>query len=305
MKVIYITEKSRLIDYQGSILGVGIFDGVHLGHQRIIGKIVHEAGKLKSPGAILTFNPHPANVLDPKSKIKLLQSFKQRKQSLESLGIDLLFVIRFNREFAKLSYKQFFKKILVDLIRPQVTVIGTDFRFGKDVRGNVARLSILGKDAGIRVSPVAPYKKDGYKISSSLIRNLLKRGQIQRVNKFLGRPYSIEGRVVRGKKIGTKLGFPTVNIRYDNSLILPLGIFRGFLLINRRKYKAAIYIGLKPTFNLRLKKPVLEAHILHFKRSVYGQKVEVFLWRKIRSDRKFNTIESLRKAIKEDIKAIK
>lgn len=305
MKVIYITKRNRLINYKRSILGLGIFDGVHLGHQRIIKEIIRQARKRQSPSAILTFNPHPGNVLSSKSPIKLLQSFRQRIQSLRRLGINLLLVIDFNRQFAKLTYKVFFKKILAGLIKPQVIIIGDDFRFGKNATGNVASLSSLAESSGIKVLPLASYRKDGYKISSSLIRKLLKRGQIQKVNKFLGRPYSIAGRVVRGKKIGTKLGFPTLNISYDNYIILPLGVFSGFLLIRGKKHKAAVYIGFKPTFKLKLKRPVLEAHILNFKSNAYGENVEVFLSRKIRSDRKFNTLQALRKTIEGDIRNTK
>ncbi len=304
MKPIYVTRRNIVIGHNRSILGLGIFDGVHLGHQKIINEVIHQAKKHHLPPALLTFNPHPANVLNPKSPIKLLQTFKQRLQVLESFGIKHLFVIRFNREFAKLTHPVFVKKILARLINPQVIVIGKDFRFGKDTIGNASRLSTLAAGFGIKVITLAPYKKDGYKMSSSLIRRLLKSGKIGKANKFLGRPFSIEGKVIPGKKLGRKLGFPTLNISYDKSMILPIGIFSGRLLFKGKKYKAAVFIGFKSTLKLKLKKPVLEVNVLNFKRSLYGEKVEVFLLKKIRSERKFDTIESLRKAIKEDIKSL-
>jgi riboflavin kinase/FMN adenylyltransferase len=208
---------------QGTALAIGNFDGLHLGHQKILKSLVREAEKRRLPSSVLTFSPHPERAFAPK-KILMLQTLEQRLEGISRFGVDLTLVAPFTREFAALSPQKFVNKILADAFLAKVVVIGTDFRFGKNREGDIRLLRRLGAKCGYQACPIPPVRRSGAVVSSSLIRALIAQGRVGPANELLGRPYAIEGDVVKGENRGTRLGFPTANIETPNE-ISPPGVF--------------------------------------------------------------------------------
>jgi len=304
VEVIYVTNRYRSKPKKCTLC-LGIFDGVHLGHRLIIEEGIKEAQRTKTSSAVLTFLPHPANILNPKKQLKMLSTFQKRVILLEGLGIHKCFVIRFDKEFSKLPAEDFVKNILIRSLNIKTLVVGCDFRFGAGSRGDARLLKSLSRKFGFKLKIVECLKKNSKKISSSLIRKYLKSGRIQDANKFLGRFYSIEGRVVSGMRLGAKIGVPTANIDYDKEIMLPLGIFSGFLSVDGRIKQGVIFSGFKTMFVKGNKTPVVEAHLFNFKKNIYGKEVEIFFVRKIRDEKRFGSINGLKRAIERDIKEAK
>jgi len=208
---------------QGTALAIGNFDGLHLGHQKILKSLVREAEKRRFPSCVLTFSPHPERAFGPKN-ILMLQTLEQRLEGISRYGVDLTLIAPFTREFAALSPQKFVNKILADAFLAKVVVVGSDFRFGKNREGDIRLLRRLGAKCGYRVSPIPPVRRRGAVVSSSLIRALIAQGRVGRANELLGRSYTVEGDVVKGENRGTRLGFPTANIETPNE-ISPPGVF--------------------------------------------------------------------------------
>jgi riboflavin kinase / FMN adenylyltransferase len=208
---------------QGTALAIGNFDGLHLGHQKILKSLVREADKKRLPSCVLTFSPHPERAFGPK-KILMLQTLEQRLEGIAHFGVDLTLVAAFTREFAALSPQKFINKILADAFLAKVVVIGSDFRFGKNREGDIRLLRRLGAKCGYQVRPIPPVRRRGAVVSSSLIRALIAQGRVGRANELLGRPYTVEGDIVKGENRGARLGFPTANIETPNE-ISPPGVF--------------------------------------------------------------------------------
>lgn len=304
MEVIYVTNRYNP-EAKECTLCLGIFDGVHLGHRLIIEEGIKEAQRTNTSSAVLTFLPHPANILNPEKQLKMLSTFQMRMRLLEGLGIDKCFVVRFDKKFSKLTAEDFVKNILIRSLNAKTLIVGCDFRFGAETRGGVRLLKSLSNELGFKLKALRCLKKNAKKISSSLIRKFLKDGRIEEANKFLGRLYSIEGRVVSGMRLGAKIGVPTANIDYDKDVMLPLGIFSGFLRVGANVKPGVIFSGFKTMFIKGNTIPVVEAHLFNFKKNIYGKKIELFFTRKIRSEKKFNSIINLKRAIEKDIKEAK
>jgi riboflavin kinase/FMN adenylyltransferase len=300
MKVIYVAKKLNSAK-EKCVICLGIFDGLHLGHQQVIRQARQEALKHNLALNVLTFDPHPLNILNPNKPLKMLTTAKQRQILFKNLGIKNLFVVYFNKCFSNLSPQQFVKEILLK-IKPKIVVVGNDFRFGKNAKGNLKLLAHFASENNFGLKVVPTLKIRGEKISSSLIRSLLESGYIKQANKLLGRPYELEGRVINGMKLGTKIGIPTANIKYLPGVLLPLGIFSGFFSLADKKFPAVIFIGFKLTLGLKSKTPSIEVHILNFKKNIYKKYVRIFLVNKIRDEREFKTLRELKRAIGQDIK---
>lgn len=276
-----------------------------MGHQLIIEEGKREALRTKTLSAVLTFLPHPANILDPGKELKMLSTFNQRLGLLKDLGIDICFVLRFDEKFSRLSPEAFVRDILIRSLNAKALVVGCDFRFGAGSKGDARLLETLSKKFDFKLKRVRCLKRNAKRISSSLIRKFLKAGRIEEANQLLGRLYSIEGRVVSGMQLGGKIGIPTANIDYDKNVMLPLGIFSGFLSIDAEIRQGAIFIGFKTMFAEKNRKPVVEAHVFNFDKDIYGKKVTIFLLRKIRDEERFDSVHALKQAIDKDIKEAK
>jgi len=279
------------------VVAIGNFDGVHLGHQKILNYVVRAAQKNELPSVVLTFSPHPEKVLG-KKKIAMIQTLEQRQREILDWGVDSLYIIAFDRNFCLLSGQQFAKKIVVAGLRAKEVVVGTNFRFGKNRMGNVLSLHRLGKLLGFRVHSIPPVRRKGRIVSSSLIRNLLEEGKIPEANALLGRYYEIEGEVVKGIQRGKALGFPTANIQTENE-ILPRGVFLTEVEAREEKYPSLTNIGKRPTFHHN--ELNVESYLIDFSSDIYGERVKIKFLKKIRDEIRFASPEALRRQIASDL----
>jgi riboflavin kinase/FMN adenylyltransferase len=278
-------------------VAIGNFDGVHLGHRKIILTLLQEAKKDNLYPLLVTFHPHPAKILGER-KIELLQTIEQRLDEVKKLGIQMTVVLSFDSSFALTSAEEFIRTIILQKLRAKKVIVGENFQFGKNREGDVSQLRVLGVRYGFSVLSVPPVSIEGSVVSSSLIRRLLHSGEIDKVNTLLGRPYEIEGTVVRGKSRGRRLGFPTANIHSTND-IAPPGVFVSEVGIGSKTFQAVTHVGSKPTFGE--KDVMIESYIIDYNTSLYKKKLRVLFLKKIREEMKFDTPEDLSLQIKKDL----
>jgi len=285
-----------------TVLAVGNFDGLHLGHRKILSRLLREAADKDCLSGVLTFSPHPERIFGSE-KISMIQTLDQRLEGIAGLGVDLILVAPFNSEFARLSGKDFVYKVLVKKLRARSVIVGPDFRFGKGRRGDIPTLRKFGKRLWLDVLVVPPVRKKSLVVSSSAIRELLKLGHIGAANQLLGRPYDIEGEVVRGEARGRSLGFPTANIETQNEII-PKGVFVSLVEIDGKRRRSLTNAGNRPTFPSDpgpCRPFMIEAHILDFKKNIYGSAVKLFFLKKIRDERTFHDAAELAARIRKDL----
>jgi riboflavin kinase/FMN adenylyltransferase len=280
-----------------TIITIGNFDGVHLGHGKILQFLVKESQKYDLFSLVLTFSPHPDIILG-KSKVKMIQTLDQRLKAIEGFRVHGVLITSFNKEFSSLSSDQFIQKIAVSALKAEEVVIGENFRFGKNREGNINTFLALGAQLNFRVHEIPKVIKKGRTVSSSLIRALLQDGEIEEANILLGRPYEIEGRVIKGKDRGKALGFPTANIKTENEII-PLGVYVSQALIDSRIYPSLTNAGLRPTFGQEDMQ--IESYIIDFDKKLYGQKISIRFIKKIRDEIKFKSPEALSRQIQKDL----
>jgi riboflavin kinase/FMN adenylyltransferase len=277
-----------------TVLTLGTFDGIHLGHQQIIRKVVECSEEFHLRNIVITFHPHPRKVINPELQIKLLTTSEEQIEILEKLGVQNLFVINFTKEFSELTPDEFIKNYLVEKIGLSRIVIGYDHHFGKGRGGDVNFLIASGKQYGFEILQIPPFIIDNEPVSSTKIRNELESGNINKVNRMLGRTYSFSGVVVEGDKRGRKLGYPTANISLsDEDKLLPqLGIYAVLVNIDGTEHKGLLSIGKRPTF-YDDGKVIPEVYIYDFNNDIYGKEIKINLVEKLRGEEKFNTAEEL------------
>lgn len=282
-------------------VAIGNFDGVHLGHQVILRLLVTEARRKDFPSYVLTFFPHPENILG-RERIPMIQTQEQRLRDIDKYGVTASVVILFDQSFAALTSQEFVEKILIERLRAREVIIGANFRFGRDRTGDLATLKASAELRGFRVRSVPPVKRRGRIVSSSLIRRLLQEGRIESAQDFLGRAYEIEGAVVKGRSRGKGLGFPTANIQPEND-ILPKGVFLTLALVDEKAFPSLTNIGQRPTFGDRDR--VIESYIIGFAGDLYGKRLRIQFCRKVREERKFLSGADLTAQIKKDLDTAK
>lgn len=277
-----------------TVLTLGTFDGIHLGHQQIIKRVLECSEENKLRNLIITFHPHPRKVINPEIQLKLLTTNEEQISILEKLGIQNLFIVNFTKEFSQLTPDEFIKNYLVDKIGLSRIVIGYDHHFGKGRGGDVEFLLASGKKYGFEVLQIQPFIINNEPVSSTKIRTALEVGDINKVNKMLGRYYSFSGVVVEGDKRGRELGYPTANIKLsDEDKMLPqIGIYAVLVEIDGIEHKALLSIGKRPTF-YNDGKVVPEVYIYDFNNDIYGKEIKVNLIQKLRGEEKFNSAEEL------------
>jgi riboflavin kinase/FMN adenylyltransferase len=289
-------------------LAIGNFDGLHLGHQKILKFLADEAGEKFLFSCVLTFSPHPEKIFGPKN-IWMIQTLAQRLEEIEKFSPDMILVVPFDRQFAGLGGKDFVQEILVKTLRAGTVIVGSGFRFGKDRLGDVRSLRRFGRQFGFDVEAIAPVKRNGLMVSSSLIRDLLQQGRIGAANLLLGRPYSIEGDVERGDARGRRLGFPTANIQTPNEII-PSGVYVTIVEMGDKRYPSITNAGVRPTFqeyrgHQARTRPrfSIETHILDFRKNIYGTSVKIHFLKKIREEREFGDAQELAARIRKDLES--
>ena len=284
---------------QGAVITLGNFDGIHLGHQALIGGAVAEAKRLGVPAAVLTFEPHPMKVLAPERAPKMLLAHKDKMQLMQSLGVDIVVVQHFDLSFAKLSAQEFVRELLVGRLKAKKIWVGRDLRFGQARKGSVDDLVRWGPELGFQVAVVEPIVVDGVRVSSSHIRQLLNEGRVEEVEPMLGRYHFVSGRVTGGHRRGRDLGFPTANISARTE-VRPLdGIYATLFQLGERTFLSASSVGFNPTFGTGPR--TIESFILNFNDDVYGEAVKLSFVRRIRAEAKFTSVDALIAQIRADV----
>lgn len=302
--MVLITDLSKIKKiFTNSIITLGNFDGLHLGHQELIRMIIRRAKETASHSMVVTFRPHPLKILAPEKCPPLISIYEEKIQFFEKLGIDVLVKIPFTLDFSAMEPRDFVKNVLCDLLGAKEIFVGYNYRFGKGRRGNILMLRELGKEFGFLVKEIEQVSLYGEVISSTLIRQLLKDGEVEHAAKLLGRHYALCGIVVKGDGRGKGLGFPTANIASKHAIIPSNGVYAARIFVRDRHYNGIVNIGMRPTF--KTKSLAIEVHIFDFDEDLYGEEITVYFISRIREEKKFQNAEALINQINTDIKAAK
>jgi riboflavin kinase/FMN adenylyltransferase len=280
---------------------LGNFDGIHLGHQALIGGAVDEAKQLAIPSVVLTFEPHPLKVLAPERAPKMMLTHKDKMQLLQGLGVDVVVIQSFDMGFAGLAAEDFVRRFLVDRLKARKVWVGRDLRFGHRRSGSVADLVRWGGELGFGVTTVDAVVVDGARVSSSRIRALVSEGDVESVKKMMGRYHFVSGRVVAGHRRGREIGFPTANIAARTEVLPADGIYATLIQIGARRLLSVSSLGLNPTFGAGPR--TVESYILDFSEDVYGEAAQLSFVRRIRAEKKFSSVDALVEQIRQDVKS--
>jgi len=284
-----------------SVVTIGNFDGIHLAHKDLLGKVVAEARKRQCSGVVLTFEPHPQKVLQPDRKpFYLLTTLEEKLKLIEGLGIDAVILIEFTPDFAKTTAEAFVQGILWDKLHLAKLIIGHDTAFGNRKGGNEDFLRGMGKALGFDVEAIDAVQVDGIVVSSTSVRHTLLEGDVRRAMKLLGRPYNMSGTVVKGYRRGSEIGIPTANIASEKELVPALGVYAVIAELDGGRHPGVLNIGYSPTFGDN--QLTVEVHLLDFPREeLYGKAINVLFIDRIRDEMKFESPKELVKQIERDI----
>jgi riboflavin kinase/FMN adenylyltransferase len=283
-----------------TVLTLGVFDGLHLGHQLIMRTVVERARILNAVPTVITFDPHPRAVLHPESAPPLLQTFDQKIEAFGVLGIEQAIVVRFNRAFAQIEAEDFLRDVVRDRLHALEVYLGRGFAFGRNREGNIALLRKVSERLGFHADEVPEVRLRGQRISSSRVREMLAEGKVNLARRMLGRPYGVEGRVVRGAERGRTLGFPTANLRPVNRVIPRGGVYVTATLIDGAWRQSVTNVGVRPTFE-SAGEPSVETFVLGWRGDLYGDVVRVRFLHRLRGERRFGSADELKRQIDADI----
>ena len=295
-----ITDITTFTTQQPTVLTIGTFDGVHLGHQKIVERVVTTARQEGLLATVFTFFPHPRMVVQHDKGLKLINTLEEKKQLLQQLGVDLLVVQPFNEAFAQLTAEEFVSTILVEHLNVKKVIIGYDHRFGRNRTANIDDMRLFGKKYGFAVEEISVQEVDEVSVSSTKIREALNKGDVTTAEHYLGTPYSLTGRVVHGLKLGRTLGYPTANIQVteDYKLIPKDGVYAVYSYIDGRKVYGMMSIGKNPT--IEGKGASIEVYFFDFNGDLYDQKLTIEFVQYLREEQKFATIDLLKKQLQDD-----
>ena len=295
-----ITDITTFTSEKPTVITIGTFDGVHLGHQKIIKRVVETAHKNGLLATVFTFFPHPRMIIQHDQQLKLIHTLTEKKQFLQSLGVDLLIVQPFNEAFANLSAEAFVSELLVKHLRAQKVIIGYDHHFGKNRTANIDNMRLFGEQYGFSVEEIPVQEVDEVSVSSTKIRQALNEGKVEVAEHYLGVPYSFMGKVIHGLKLGRTIGFPTANLQVEASykLIPKDGVYVVYSLIEGRKVYGMMSIGKNPT--IQGKGASIEVYFFDFNQDLYGQDLTIYFVKYLREERKFSSVSLLKKQIQDD-----
>jgi len=305
MHICYDLRKIELSQHDRPVLTLGTFDGVHLGHKAILQRVVEQAKNRQKKSVLLTYHPHPRQVLNSRQSIRLLTTLAEKIKLIESFGLDEMVVLNFDQVLANTEARQFVNDILIKRLLPGYLVVGYDHGFGKNRQGGITLLQEAGEMYGFPVEVISPVKDGKDNISSTKIRKAFQAGDFNSGAKMLGHGYPLQGIVRMGTGLGQKLGFPTCNLKLpEEKLLPPAGIYSCQVEFDSQKKMGMAYVGTKPTVQAR-RELSIEVHIFDFQGSLYDQQVLLYLEEWIRPDQKFVDLDSLRSQIQQDQKIIR
>ncbi len=290
--------------FRGGVLTVGVFDGVHVGHQAVLGRTVERARELGAAAVVFTFHPHPLAVLEPASAPPLIQTFGRTLERMRAVGLDAAIWPRDMRRILATPPEAFIRRVAGEALAVRAMVEGPDFHFGAGGSGDPSLLRDLAAAMGFEVEFVPPVEVDGERVSSTRIRTLVAEGRVAQAARCLGRPYSWVGTVVEGHHRGGRLGYPTVNVSAPRFLAPAEGVYAGYAQVRGRRYAAAISVGRAPTFG-RDGPVTVEAYLLDFDGELYGEQVTVEFAERLRSQQAFADAEALRRQMAEDCRRVR
>lgn len=291
--------------FKSSVLTIGNFDGVHLGHQKLISTVVKKARENNTESIVLTFRPHPKTILHPNEPHHRMFDYRDQVEMMAALGVDVLVEEKFSKDFSLMSAEEFLENYIIKNFSPKHLVVGYDFNFGKSRTGNLEYLESFCAGHGIGVTVVEAYVHDGQIASSTQIRLLLEHGQIQKAQEFLGRPYYLRGPVRVGNKRGRTIGTPTANISPEIEFVPRKGVYFTWAYLGDEKFPSITNIGYNPTFENSDSYLKVETHIFNFNRDIYGEHLKVELIRFHRDEIKFSSVDALKSQIANDVAAAK
>ena len=297
MKIFHGTENANVL--RPTVLTLGVFDGLHLGHQKIMETVAGRAKVADAVPTAITFDPHPRAVLYPENSPPLLQTLDQRLANFEVLGINQAIVIPFSKEFASQDAEIFLREIIYERLQAKEVYLGHGFAFGKNRGGNIELLKRMSAELGFVADEVEEVRLRGKRISSSNIRKLLNEGKVNLARRMLGRPYGIEGVIIRGDRRGHTIGFPTANLKPKNRVVPKYGVYATATLIDGVWRKGVTNVGVRPTFKDEAE-PSIETYILDFDEDLYGDVLRVRFLHRIRDEKKFGGIDELKAQIRKD-----
>ncbi len=298
MRLFHGTENAEI--QRPTVLTLGVFDGLHLGHQLVMRTVVERAHELSAVPTVITFDPHPRAVLHPESAPPLLQTLDQKVEGFGVLGIQQTIVVRFTEEFSMISARDFLRDVVRERLQAKEVYLGKGFAFGHNREGNIDLLTRVGSELGFVAGEVPEIRLRGRRVSSSRIRELLAQGKVNLARRMLGRPYGVEGLVERGAERGHQLGFPTANLHPHNRVIPRNGVYVTGTLIEGQWHRSVTNLGVRPTFGVE-KEPSVETFVMNWAGDLYGDVVRVRFLRRLRDERKFGSIEELKAQIEKDV----
>ena len=285
------------------VLTIGTFDGVHLGHRKIIERLNKLAEKIGGESVIFTFDPHPRKVVAPnETNLRILTTLDEKIQLFEKSGIDHLIIFPFTPEFAELTYQQFVEQVLVGQIHTKYLVVGYDHKFGKDRQGGFEFLRKCADRLGFQIEKLDVLLMNESNISSTKIREAVQNGNFDTANSFLGYTFALHGTVVEGQKLGRKIQFPTANVEAsDPDKIIPgYGVYAVDAVVQNKTYHGMLNIGSRPTVNNNADHRSIEVHLFDFESDIYGEKIELLFYEKLREEQKFGSIDALKDQLAQD-----
>jgi len=298
MRLFHGTENAKIA--RPTVLTLGVFDGLHLGHQLIMKTVVERARALGAVPTVITFEPHPRAVLHPESAPPLLQTFDQKIEALGVLGIEQTIVIRFDQAFAQIRAEDFLRDVVVDRLHGKAVFLGRGFAFGHNREGNIELLRRVSERLGFFADEVPEVRLRGTRIGSTRIRELLQQGQVNLARRMLSRPYGVEGLVIRGAARGASLGFPTANLHPQNRVIPRSGVYVTSTLIEGQWRRSVTNIGTRPTFGDANHRSV-ETFVMNWSGDLYGDVLRVRFLHRLRDEKKFSSVEELKSQIGTDV----
>ena len=299
MEVLHFPDDARQPWLVHPVLALGNFDGLHRGHLKIIERVRRGAVEHGGTPMAMTFDPHPPKVVRPDKAPPLLMTLDQRLDALNRAGMRAVAVVHFTRELSQWEPETFVRTVLVEWLRVSEVWVGANFLFGRDRSGNFTLLRTLGQRYGFRAEKIDPVRYKEFVVSSTRIRRLVAEGRMDEAGALLGHAYALVGTIVEGKRRGRELGFPTANLRSDNELIPPHGVYATTLTVDGIVHAAISNIGVNPTFGDG-SAPTIETHVLHYDGELYGQKVQLAFVQRLRDERRFDDVDALRAQIEAD-----
>ena len=283
--------EDQQLSLTGSVVTMGNFDGIHLGHQALVRHTVEESKRLGYPSIVLTFEPHPLKVLAPERAPRLLLGYQDKLDLFQALGVDIVIAQRFDRQFASIAAEDFVRRFLVGRLKTKKLWVGRDLRFGQGRKGGTDDLMRVAPQVGFQVGVLDPISRDGIRISSSRIRGLVEAGCVDGVQSMLGRYHFVSGRVVTGQGRGRKLGFPTANISSQTEVVPLNGIYATLIEVKSRQWLSVSSVGVNPTFGDGPR--TVESFIFDFESDIYGEAAKLSFVKRIRDEKKFAAVEDL------------